>query len=100
MSKIASVGTQEPSKPTTTPRDQWSNPPPSFGPSLITPPLHLVHQLTSIGLHGKEGDDQQHRQTNQRALLTAPHAPTPAPFSPLFQHPLSLSITPAPLHQR
>ena len=75
-------------------------PPSVSGPSLITPPLHLVHQLTSIGLHGKEGDDQQHRQTNQRALLTAPHAPTPAPFSPLFQHPLSLSITPAPLHQR
>ena len=46
------------------------------------PPLHLVHQLTSIGLHGKEGDDQQHRQTNQRALLTAPHTSTPAPLLP------------------
>ena len=59
-------GTQQTYNHSTRPVKQ---PPFVFRSLTDHPSPHLVHQLTSIGLHGKEGDNQQHRQTNHRALL-------------------------------
>ena len=91
MSKtVYEIEAGNPAEPATIPRDQWSNPPPPHGPSLTHPPLHLVHQHMTIGLHGKEGDNQKHREVNYRALLYCLSFSHTFPLPPCSTTPLSL----------